>query len=63
MALSMVSVTLVPGLFFWLYVTMRVKGPIERRFTILGELISFLIFVAGIVGVLVAVTSLVGPIT
>jgi len=63
MAISMVSVTLVPGLFLWFYITMRIKGPLERRFTILGELLCFLFFVAGIVGILVAVTYFVGPIT
>jgi len=59
MAISMYSVALVLGLFFWFYVTMRIKGSIERRLTNFGELLIFVFYVAGLVGVLVVVSRFV----
>ncbi|MGA3406858.1 MAG: hypothetical protein ABSD49_14090 [Candidatus Bathyarchaeia archaeon] len=62
-AISLVFLGVFLGVAFWFYVTMRIWHPLERRFTLWGELYTFLFFVAGLVGVLVAVSNLVGPIT
>lgn len=52
----------VVGALFWFYVTFRIKNPIERRWTEFGEILSFLFYAAGLVGVFVAVSIFIGPI-
>ena len=47
----------------WFYITWRIKAHVERRWSAFGEVYVFLFFVVGIVGGLLAVSSLVGSIT
>ncbi len=60
----MVSATMlaIVGALCWFYVTFRIKTPLERRWGEFGPIITFLFFSAGLVGVLVVVSSLIGPI-
>jgi len=60
----MVSATTfaVVGGLFWFYVTLRIKTPIERRWAEFGQIFTFFAFFAGLVGVLYAVSILIGPI-
>lgn len=51
------------GVLVWFYVTWRIKDRVERRWTEFGEVYTFLFFVVGLVGGLVAVSSLIGSIT
>jgi len=62
--LPTVSATMlaVVGTLCWFYVTFRIKSPVERHWTEFGQIFTFFFFCAGLVGVLVAVSILVGPI-